>query len=224
MCYAGLQHRLSLDVAHWHRRWILWTAICLISGSGLSPTHCQPFCFSSLCLLKVCAKISSLPLPLSLVLSEHPAPSAACSFSVPCLLFSFVFLWGRGQSVQGAMLVYRRGGCGYTVCHWFAHLLVASPKQVWSQHLMVLEPSCFLHVTWYGETLYGLGFRVSEFCFFLVFFFCQVWLQHLSKTFYLQSSCWLLLPSNHHLGSTLSILSKLLSHLSSIEEVIACVY
>jgi hypothetical protein len=33
-------------------------------------------------------------------------------------------LWGRGQSVQGAVLVYPRGDCGDTMCHLFAHLLV----------------------------------------------------------------------------------------------------
>jgi hypothetical protein len=38
----------------------------------------------------------------------------------------------------------------------------------------------------------GWGFRVWKFCFFLFFFFCQLWLQHLSKSFDLQSSCCLL--------------------------------
>jgi hypothetical protein len=54
--------------------------------------------------------------------------------------------------------------------------------------------ACFLSVTWHGEALYGLGFRVlMMFWFFLVFFFCQVWLQCLSKIFYLWSSNCLLL-------------------------------
>jgi hypothetical protein len=26
-------------------RWVLWSATCSISGSGLSPAHCQPFTF-----------------------------------------------------------------------------------------------------------------------------------------------------------------------------------
>jgi hypothetical protein len=66
----------------------------------------------------------------------------------------FVFV-ARGQSVQGAMLVYTRYGCGYTTCHLFAQLFVCwmSPKQVWSQHLAAGELSCFLSVTWYGEAL-----------------------------------------------------------------------
>jgi hypothetical protein len=57
------------------------------------------------------------------------------------------------------MLVYPRGGCGSTICHLFAHLLVCwmSPEQVWSPHLAVWEPSCFLSVMWCRETFYGLG-------------------------------------------------------------------
>jgi hypothetical protein len=77
----------------------LWTTICPISGSGLSPTCCQPFCLSSLCLLKFPAEISSSLLPPSPVCLEHPAPSAECYFSVPCVLFSFFFFF-TGQGVS----------------------------------------------------------------------------------------------------------------------------
>jgi hypothetical protein len=100
-CFSILQCHLALDVAQWLRRWALWTAIFPISGRSLSPAHCRPFCLSSLCLLKVCMEISSLPLPPSPVHSEHPAPSAACSFSVPCLLFCFSFFFaGWGVSLS----------------------------------------------------------------------------------------------------------------------------
>jgi hypothetical protein len=37
-----------------------------------------------------------LPPPVCL---EHPAPSAACSFLVPCFLFYFIFLLGGGGSI-----------------------------------------------------------------------------------------------------------------------------
>jgi hypothetical protein len=45
-----------------------------------------------------------------------------------------------------------------------AHLLLCqmSPKQVWSQLLVVQEPSCFLSVRWRGEALYGLGVQGVE--------------------------------------------------------------
>jgi hypothetical protein len=39
-------------------------------------------------------------------------------------LFIILFLWGKGQTVHGALLVYSRGGCGKTACHLFTHLLV----------------------------------------------------------------------------------------------------
>jgi hypothetical protein len=59
----------------------------------------------------------------------------------------FFFFAGQGVSLS-------MGLC------WFIYLLIcwsASPQQVWSQHLAVQEPSCFLSVTWREETLYGLG-------------------------------------------------------------------
>jgi hypothetical protein len=37
--------------------------------------------------------------------------------------------------------------------------LSASPKQVWSWHLVAREPYCFLSVTWHGEALYMLRVR-----------------------------------------------------------------
>jgi hypothetical protein len=96
-----------------------------------------------------------------------PCPLFCESFSVPGLSFSFCFhfgfLQGRSQSVQGTMLVYPKGGYRSTACCLFAHLLVASPKQVWSQCLVAEEPSWFLSVTWHGEALCWLevwGVRV----------------------------------------------------------------
>jgi hypothetical protein len=70
----------------------LWTATCPISGNSLSPACCWPVCLSSLCLLEVHTEISSLPLPPSPVHLQHTAPCGACSFSVPCLLFSYLFV------------------------------------------------------------------------------------------------------------------------------------
>jgi hypothetical protein len=129
--------------------------ICPISGSGLSSACCQPFCLSSLCLLKVPMEISFLPLPLSAVCLQHPSPSAACSFSVPCF---FLCVWGWGISLsRGAMLVYPRGGCGSTTYCLFAHLLVCISQVGLEPAFVVWEPSCFLTVMWCGEALYGLG-------------------------------------------------------------------
>jgi hypothetical protein len=110
-----LQCRLTLDVAHWLRRWALWTTTCPISGSSLSPTHCQPFCLSSLCLLKVHMEISSLLLPPSLVYLQQPSHPLLCvSFQFlvySVVYFVYFFLGGvEGQSDQGTMLIYPKGG------------------------------------------------------------------------------------------------------------------
>jgi hypothetical protein len=51
--------------------------------------------------------------------------------------------------------------------------------------------------------LYRLGVQGVKFWFFLVLFFCHVWLQHLSKIFDFWSSCCLLLHSSCHLGASL---------------------
>jgi hypothetical protein len=51
--------------------------------------------------------------------------SLCCMFLFSSSFISVVlFFQGRGQSVQGAMVVYPRGSCGNTVCHLFPHLLV----------------------------------------------------------------------------------------------------
>jgi hypothetical protein len=39
-------------------------------------------------------------------------------------IIQLAFLQGGGQSVQGALLIFPRGGCWDTACHLFAHLLV----------------------------------------------------------------------------------------------------
>jgi hypothetical protein len=83
----------------------------------------------------------------------------------------FCMAWG--QSVQGAMLFYPRGGCGNTTWHLFAHLLVChmSPKQVWSWCVVVWESSCFLSVMWCGEALYQLGVQGAKVLILLGAFF-----------------------------------------------------
>jgi hypothetical protein len=85
----------------------------------------------------------------------------------------------------------------YLLTHWSV-----SPKQVRSWHLMAQEPSWFLCVTWHGEAMCGLGVPGVGFLPLLGGFSCQVYLQHLSKIFVLQSSCYLLPPSSWHLGTS----------------------
>jgi hypothetical protein len=60
------------------------------------------------------------PSPFS---SAFRAPCPLCCMFLMCYS-GFIFWWVRDQSVQGAVLVYPKGGCGSTTCHLFAHLLV----------------------------------------------------------------------------------------------------
>jgi hypothetical protein len=120
---------LTLDVGHWLRRWVLWTTTCRISDSSLSPSCCWPFSLSSLCLLKVGMKISSLPLPpFSDALPATPFLCCMLTFSSLLIIQVFVcFLQGQGrQSAHGAMLLYPRGGWGKTV--WCLVLTCCSSK------------------------------------------------------------------------------------------------
>jgi hypothetical protein len=161
----------------------------LLWWKGLPASYC-----CRLCLLKVHVKSSTLLLPPSLVHSKH-STLCSMSFSVPCLLFSF--LWGGGQSVQGDLLVYPRGGCGSTTCHLFAHLLVCVSHAGLSQHLAVWESSWFLSVMCHGEVLWRVGVWGTGILLLLGGFFHQVWPQHLSKIFDLWNTCCMLRPFCH---------------------------
>jgi hypothetical protein len=72
------------------------------------------------CLFKV--RMGACPFPF-VRSSRHPALFATCPFQF-FVFYSVFFPQGRSRTVQGAMLVYPRGGCGDTTCHLFAHLLV----------------------------------------------------------------------------------------------------
>jgi hypothetical protein len=95
-----------------------------------------------LCLLKVCAE--TLPSPF-LQCTQGTPPSLLCVLFHFLFIIHFFFLWGRGQTVQGAMLVYPRGGCGDTMCRLFAHLLVCISQAGLE---LAREPSWFLSVMW----------------------------------------------------------------------------
>jgi hypothetical protein len=140
----------------------LWSTPCPTSGSGLSPACCQPSCLSSLCLLKVPGEINSLPLPPSLVHFQSSRPLCCVLVFSPLFIVQFfggeLFLFAGvgGQSAQGAMLVYPRGGWRSPV--WSAKCL---PSRLgaggWQQ-----QQSCFLSVRWRREAFHGLGVQGIE--------------------------------------------------------------
>jgi hypothetical protein len=120
----------------------------LLWWQGLPPGY-----FCRLCLLKVPVEISSLLLLISPECLEHPAPLLCVPFQFLVYYSVFIFLQGGGQSVQGAMLVYPRGGCGGTACRLFAHLLVCISQAGLELASGDTEVLLLLDVTWYGEAL-----------------------------------------------------------------------
>jgi hypothetical protein len=121
---------LTLDVAHWLRRWALWTSTCSISGSSLSPNPCQPFCLSSHLFNESSHgdQLLASP-PFSSILT---APCTFCcvlvfsSLFIQFFIFVLFFCSVGGPSAQGTMLVYPRGGWRNTT--WCLVLTYLSAK------------------------------------------------------------------------------------------------
>jgi hypothetical protein len=104
--------------------------------------------FSRHCLLKVCPEDSPLPLIPSLVHSKHLALSAVCPFQF--LVYYSVFFSCRAGVSLSRGLCWFIPGVAVEISH-AAYLLTswsAYPKQFWSQHAVLQEPSCFLSALW----------------------------------------------------------------------------
>jgi hypothetical protein len=165
-------------------------------GSGPSPLSCGVFLplplLQAFPLLVAWWVPPLLPSPASLFIyssmRDFPSPSwcsgcpslfAMCLFCY-CLLFSFSFFPGWGRSVQGAMLIWPRVVCGSTTCH-LAHLVVCFSWASMSWCLAAQEPSWFLHLTWSGNAMGGLGCGGVGVLPLLCGSSCKVYLQHFSK-------------------------------------------
>jgi hypothetical protein len=108
------------------------------------------------------------------------SPSPLCGVLFIIHFFS-LFSLGGGQSVQGAMLIWSKVVCGSTSC-LLAQLVVCFSLASRSWHLVVLEPSWFLHLPWSGDAMSGLvGWGCVWVLPLLDGFSCKVYLQHLSK-------------------------------------------
>jgi hypothetical protein len=113
---------------------------------------CWPFCLSSHLFTESSHgdQLLALP-PFSGVLSAILPPLLCASFQFIVYFSGFFCVWG-GQSAQGSMLVYPRGGWGSTTwCLVLIHLVYRmSPKHVWSQQLTAVAAHLFSHcnVVW----------------------------------------------------------------------------
>jgi hypothetical protein len=165
VCYDSLlfifqfcRGSLTLGVAHWLRRWTLWSTTCPALGSGLLPTHSWPSCLSGICLLIVLTDIISWALPLSPVHFQLSCPLCCCNrlqFAVCC---SVVL---GGISLHKVCAVLSRGSWGNSVWHMVLICLVSrmSCRQIWSQkqYLWWRQPSSFFSVKSCEEAFHGLG-------------------------------------------------------------------
>jgi hypothetical protein len=116
---------------------------------------------SQLVYLQFC---EGLPLP-PLWLSGHPSLFAMCLFCYCCLLFSLVFFSffpGWVSVCPGGYADLAQG------CLWEYHVPLSSPGGLhlpkWSGSwcLVALKPSWFLHLTWSGDAMCGLGVWRSQ--------------------------------------------------------------
>jgi hypothetical protein len=123
-------------------------------------THCQPVCLSRLCLLKVYWKfLGRSALCSSRLLGALRVPIPLCCMFLFSSLFIIQFCVGVGRdhSVQGAMLVYPRGGCGNTTGRLFAHLLVCVSQAGWEPTSGGVGALLISHCNMYRLRVQGFG-------------------------------------------------------------------
>jgi hypothetical protein len=132
--------------------------------------------------------------------------SLCCMFLFSSLFIIQFFLRVGGQSVWGVCWFISGVAVGILHATYLLTCRSVFPKQVWRLHLAAQEPSCYLSVMWHGEIVYRLGVQGVRVLILLGVFFCQVWIQCLSKIFDLQISCCLFLPSSHILDMIYSFM------------------
>jgi hypothetical protein len=107
--------------------------------------------------------------------SGHPAVFAMFLFLVTCLLFRFFFFFfcRVGARLSRGLCCFIPGvAVGVPCASCLLTCWSESPKQVRSQCLASQKPSCFLCISWHGETMCRLGVWscqsfASSWCFFL---------------------------------------------------------
>jgi hypothetical protein len=184
----------------------LCTAACPISGHVLSPACCQPFCLSSLCLLKVHAEISSLPSPFLWCPYSTPSPLLYVPFQflVYCsVIYLFIIFVGQGVSLSGGYVGLSQGWLWEYHMSLGVHLLAARCPQAGLEvasggAVSLLFSQC--NVSWRSfPQARGLGCQSfdSSWCFFSVK--CG---SCISARFLIYGAHPLLLHSSHHLVSS----------------------
>jgi hypothetical protein len=130
-------------------------------------------------------EISSLSLPTSLMHLEHTPPCCVLVFSsffiVQFFLCFFFFSAGQGVLQPRGLCWFIPGWLGEYCMMPGPHLLICwiSPKQVWSQQLVVRKLPCFICVIWHGEAFHGLGVQAAK----VLMFFGALFLPSVAPAF-----------------------------------------
>jgi hypothetical protein len=134
--------------------------------------------------------------------SALTAPCSLCIFFFSFLIIIQGFLWGE-------WLVCPGGYAGLSqVWLWEYCMMLGADVSQADLELASAGVGALLfsqcNIVW--RSFLWAGGSGVELLILLGAFFCQVWLQHLSKILDLQSSCCLLLPSSRHLGASLFLI------------------
>jgi hypothetical protein len=170
---------------------VIWVWMLLLPAVG-------PSAFPAFVYWKFVWRSASRFSPFLRCASSNSTPLLCVSFQFLVYCSGFLFVcFGGSVSLPGCIL----GVAGEYHMTLGAYLFVCqiSPRQVWSQHLVAQQPSCFLSVTWHGETFHGVqGVEVLILLAALFPPFVAPVSQWVLESW---SSCCLLLCPSHHLGS-----------------------
>jgi hypothetical protein len=134
---------------------------------------CQPSTFPDSVYWKFMRR--SAPCPTTLLWCSQSTPPSLLHDLFSSLFIIQFFLWRGGQSVQGAMLVYPKGGCVSITCCLFAHLLVCVSQAGLELASGSSVSFWFFSIMWCAEALGGLGVRGVRVLVLSGGIFCQVW-------------------------------------------------
>jgi hypothetical protein len=116
--------------------------------------------FCRLYLLKVHVESSSLSPPPFSSVPKCPTLLAVCLFQFLAYysVFIYLFFCGAGVSLPRRLCWFIPGvAAGVLRAAYLFTCWSASPKHIWSWHLVTWEPSWFLSVMWHGKVLCRLG-------------------------------------------------------------------
>jgi hypothetical protein len=206
--FSILQCHLTLGVAHWLRRWALWSAPCPISGSGLSPTCYQPFCLSHFVYWRFSQRSAPCPFPLLWCAFIVLPPLLCVSFQF--LVYFLVVFGGGGVIILPRRLCWFIWEVAGEILRdaWFSPVWYAQclPSRFGAGIWWRQDPSCFLSTVQCGEAFQEVGVMCVTVPIFLSALFPPSVAPASQQGSESWNSCCLLPCPSCHLGSSCSFL------------------